>query len=129
MTPVLTNETKEMIRKYEKLWRKIRDLIRSTTKNSEDYDEKNMKIKLDSNDDLPLNKIIEIYIVTMVVRAVFHENNKYYWQYFLDECLYKLWIIQKYYVVIELTFLKELVFKKNNQIKIMRYLSLLIFFK
>ena len=32
---------------------------------------KNMKIKFDSDDNLPLNKTIEIPIVTIVVRAVF----------------------------------------------------------
>ena len=37
-----------------------------------------MKIKLDLDDDSPLNKAIEIHNVTIVVRAVFYENNKYY---------------------------------------------------
>ena len=32
--------------KYEKLWIKIRDWIRTITKNSDDYDEKYMKLKL-----------------------------------------------------------------------------------
>ena len=53
---------------------KIRDLIRSITKNSDDFDEKNMKIKFDSDDELPLNKTIEISTITKV---------------FLD-CLYKI---------------------------------------
>ena len=43
-----------------------------------------------SDDNLPLNKKIEISIMTMVARTVFHENNKYYPQVFLVECLYKL---------------------------------------
>ena len=38
-----------------------------------------MKIKSDLDDDLPLNKMIEIHNVKTVVRAVFHENNKYYY--------------------------------------------------
>ena len=46
-----------------------------------------MKTKFDSSDELPLNKTIEIYNATIVARAVFHENNKYYPQVFLDECL------------------------------------------
>ena len=33
LTPVPTNETKE-IKKYEELWNRIRDLMRSSTKNS-----------------------------------------------------------------------------------------------
>ena len=43
------NESKEKIKKYEELWIKIRDLIRSITKNSENYDEKYMKIKFNSD--------------------------------------------------------------------------------
>ena len=49
-----------------------------------------MKIKLDSDDGLPLNKTIEIHITTIVVGEIFLENNKFYMQVFLDEYLYKL---------------------------------------
>ena len=49
-----------------------------------------MKIKFNSDDELPLNKTIEIPIMTIVVGAVFHENNKYYPYVFLDEYSYKL---------------------------------------
>ena len=61
---------------------KIRDVIRSTTKKSDDYHDKYMKIKFDSDGDLPLNKAIEIHNLTIVVRAIFYENNKYYPQVF-----------------------------------------------
>ena len=57
---------------------------------SDDYDEKYMKIKFNSDFELPLNKIPSMKIVVI---AVFHENNKYYPQVLLDEYLYKLWII------------------------------------
>ena len=49
-----------------------------------------MKIKFNSGNDLPLNKTIEIHNVKIVVRAVFHENNTYYPNVFIDECLYEL---------------------------------------
>ena len=64
----------------------------SITKTSDeyDYDEKYIKIKFDSSDELPLNKTIEIPTITIVVTAIFLENNKYYPQVFLDECLYKI---------------------------------------
>ena len=59
------NESKAKIKKNEELWSKIRDnIIRSITKNSDDYDEKYMKIKFISDDELPLNKIIEIPTIT-----------------------------------------------------------------
>ena len=48
-----------------------------------------MKLKLDSDEELPLNKTMEIPSMMIVVRVVFHENNKYHPQVFLDECLYK----------------------------------------
>ena len=70
------------MKKYEKIWIKIKGLIRSRTKNVDNYDE-----KFDSDDDLPLNKTIKIPIVTIVDRAVFYENNQYYLQNFFGECL------------------------------------------
>ena len=85
-----TNKSKEKIKRYEELWSKNRDLIRSITKNSHDYDKKYMKIKFNSDDELPANKTIKLPSTTRVIRAVFHENNKYYPQVFSDECLYKL---------------------------------------
>ena len=50
---------------------KIRDLIRSITKDLNDYDEKYMKIKF-------VNKTMKIPIVAIVIRPIFHENKKYY---------------------------------------------------
>ena len=47
-------------------------------------------MKFKSDDELPLNKIREVPGIIIVVRAVFHGNNKYYRQVFLDECLYKI---------------------------------------
>ena len=51
-----------------------------------------MKLWFDSDEDLLLNKTIKISSMIIVVRAIFHENKKYYPRVFLDECLYKLWI-------------------------------------
>ena len=56
LTEVPTDESKEKIKRYEKLWIKIRELIRSINKNSHYYDGKYMKIKFNSHDNLPLNK-------------------------------------------------------------------------
>ena len=72
---------------------KIRDLISSVTKNSDDYNKKYMKIKLNSDDVLPLNETIEIPKMITVLRVIFHESNKYYSQVFWDKCLYKLQLI------------------------------------
>ena len=46
-----------------------------------------MKIKLNSDDDLPLNKQLKFINLTIIVRTVFEEDGKYYPQIFLDECM------------------------------------------
>ena len=79
-TPFTKNTSVRLL--LEELWSKIRDLIRSITKNSDGSDEKYIKIKFVSDDNLPLNKTIEIHTVTIVVRAIFYENKKYYSQVF-----------------------------------------------
>ena len=48
-----------------------------------------MEIKFDPDDELTLNKTIEIPSMTIVARAIFYKN-KYYWTFFLDEWLCRL---------------------------------------
>ena len=45
-----------------------------------------MKVKLNSDDGLPLNKQLKFHAMTIVIRPVFQENGIYYPQFFLDEC-------------------------------------------
>ena len=91
---VPTNESKDKIKKYEELWTNIRDLIKSVIIESDEYDEKQMRIKFDTDDKLPPNKTIKIPIITTVVRAVFHENNKYYPKEFqMNVCMKYRWKI------------------------------------
>ena len=49
---------KKKFSKYQDLWGKIRNLIRLITTNSDDYDERYMKIKFDLDDELPPSMII-----------------------------------------------------------------------
>ena len=90
LTLVPANEIKEKIKTYEELWIKIRNLIRSVNKKSDDYDEQYIKIKLNSDNKLPLNQTIEIPVMVIVIRAIFMKSSKYYPQVFLDECLHKM---------------------------------------
>ena len=52
LTLVPTNESKEKSKSNEKLWSKTTDLIRLVTQNWDGYDEKYMKIKFNSDDEL-----------------------------------------------------------------------------
>ena len=70
---VSTNERNEKIKKYEELWSKIRDLIGLVTKTSEDYHGKFTQINFNSDDELPLNKTIEIPRMIIIDRADFNK--------------------------------------------------------
>ena len=41
-----------------------------------------MKIKFNSDDDLPLNKILKSHILTIIIRNIFDKDGKYYPQIF-----------------------------------------------
>ena len=52
------------------------------------YGEDYMKIKFNSDDSLPLNKILRFHVLTIIIRNVFEKDGKYYPQFFLDDCFY-----------------------------------------
>ena len=49
-----------------------------------------MKIRFESNGNLPLNKPLTFHALTLIVSRVFKKGNECYSQIFLDECLYEL---------------------------------------
>ena len=49
-----------------------------------------MKIKFNSDDSLPLNKIVKFCVLTIVIRNVFEKDGIDYPQIFLDDCLYEI---------------------------------------
>ena len=49
-----------------------------------------MKIKFNSDDNLPLNKPLKIHIMVIIIRSVFEEDGKPYSQVFLDDALYEV---------------------------------------
>ena len=57
---------------------------------SSEYDKDFMRIKFDTDDDLPLNKTLKFHTMTIVARSVFEEDGTFYPQVYLDECLYEL---------------------------------------
>ena len=86
-----TDRNKKVLEKYTKLLDKIKYHIQTIHANkSSEYDKDYMKIKFNSDEDLPLNKILKLHLLTIIVRSVFEEDGKYYRQVFLDECLYKV---------------------------------------
>ena len=80
------DKNKELLEKYTELWNKINSLIEKRGNEPGEHGKDYMKIKFSSDDNLPLS----CHILTIIVRSIFKENDKYYLQIFLDECLYEL---------------------------------------
>ena len=53
-----------------------------------------MKVKFNSHDNLPLNEMLKLYMLTVIVRSVFEEDGKYYSKVFLDKCLYEVQMLE-----------------------------------
>ena len=55
-----------------------------------EYSKEYMKIRFSSDYNLPLNKSLKFYNMTVTIRCVFSEDNKLYPQVFLDDALFSL---------------------------------------
>ena len=73
------------------VWDGIKNEIKAINGGKEnDYGKDYMKIKFNSDDDLPLNKPLKFHAMTIIIRSVFEEGGKLYLQVFLDDALYEL---------------------------------------
>ena len=80
----------EVLKKYAEVWSEIKDQIEKINNSkSGEYDKDYMKIKFNSDDNLPLNKHLKFTNVTIIIRSVSEEDGKYYPQVYLDDCLYE----------------------------------------
>ena len=88
---VLTDNNDEVLRQYGEVLSGIKSCIEkiNNTKSGE-YKKDYMKIEFNSGDKLPLNKQLKFFSVTIVIRSVFEDEDKYYPQAFLGDCLYEL---------------------------------------
>ena len=99
------DKNKEVFKKYADVWNGIRNKIKAINGDECDYEKDYMKIKFNSDDDLPLNKQLKFHMMTIIIRSVFSEDRKFYRKQFLDHALYEL---QKCYNIKQLLFQKEL---------------------
>ena len=85
-----TDENKELLKKYNDVFNGIRNKIKKISGDECDYEKDYMKIKFNSDDDLPLNKPLKFHSMTIIIRSVFEEDGKLYSRVFLDDALYEL---------------------------------------
>ena len=85
------NKNKALLKKYTDVWDGIKNEIRAINGGKEnDYGKDYMKIKFNSDDDLPLTKPLKFHAITIIIRSVFEEGGKLYPQVILDDAMYEL---------------------------------------
>ena len=86
-----TDENKEVLKKYTELWDGIKNEIETINGGKKgEYGKDFMKIKFNTDDNLPLNKPLKLHLLTIIVRCIFEEDGKFYPQLYLDDCLYEV---------------------------------------
>ena len=86
-----TDGNKKVLAKFTKLWDEIKLLIEAIREGKKgEYEKDFSKIKFNSDDNLPLNKMLKLHMLTVIIRSVFEEDGKYYPQVFLGGSLYEV---------------------------------------
>ena len=87
----LTYSNNDVLIKYAEVWNEIKNQIEKINNDSvAEYDKYYMKIKFDSDDNLPLSKVLKFHAVIIIIRSVFERDGKYYPKIFLDDALVDL---------------------------------------
>ena len=78
-----TDENKELLKKNVDVWTGMKNKIKAMNDDKEnDYEKHYMKIKFNSDYDLPLNKPLKFHAMTIIITSVFQEDGKIYPQVF-----------------------------------------------
>ena len=73
---------------YTKIWEEIKALINKISDvKFNNYSKDDDVISFETDDVLPLNSIINIYSMTIIIRFVFKDDNKFYPQIYLVNCV------------------------------------------
>ena len=76
---------------HREFWDGIRNEIKAINGGKKgEYGKDILKLKFDTDDDLPLNKPLKLPMLAIIVRSVFEGDGKVYPQVYLDDCLYEL---------------------------------------
>ena len=70
------DEIRELLKKYNNVFSGIIDKIKKLSNDECDYEKDYMKIKFNSDDNLPLNKPLKFHNITLTIRSAFEEDGK-----------------------------------------------------
>ena len=85
-----SGENEKSLERYDDIFNGIMSKIKKIDYDWLEFSKDYMKIRFSSDDNLPLNKPLKFYQMTITIRCVISEDNKLYPQVFLDEALYSL---------------------------------------
>ena len=80
----------DVLRKFANIWKSITAKIEENAGGIVQYDQDYMRIKFESNDNFSTNNIVNMHLVTIIIRRAFAQNGKFYPQLFLEDALYEL---------------------------------------
>ena len=81
----------DLTEKYEEVFSGIRSETKMINSGEElYYGEDYVKIGVNTDDNVPLNKKLKFPSLTIIIRYLFQNDKKLYPQVYLDECLYEL---------------------------------------
>ena len=73
---VSTSKKKEALENYTDLWNEVKDQFKTISGDNPIECKKDfIKARLESNDDIPLGKILNIPVCIIVVKSVFQRDN------------------------------------------------------
>ena len=85
-----TDKNKDILENYKELWDTIRKEISKISEEVKIFDLKDLvKIKLESNDKVPLSKIINIPMCTIIIKSVFKIDGTFYPKVYLHSCYFE----------------------------------------
>ena len=86
---LLVSDKDYVYKKLVDIFECIKNEIIENTGDALEYDKDYMKVKFESNNIFPTEKDVNIPLATIVIKAIFAKDGKYYPQLFLDGGLYK----------------------------------------
>ena len=89
---LVISDKDDAYKKLVDIFKSIKNKITEKTSDALEYDKDYMKIKFESNNIFPTDKVVNIHLATIVIRAIFAKDGKYYPQLFLDGGLYIKWL-------------------------------------
>ena len=77
-----TDENKELLKKYNAVFNEFMDKIKKINSDDFYYEKNYMNIKLNSDDNLPLNKSLKFHLMTITMRSLLKKKANFIQKFF-----------------------------------------------